>query len=140
MKRLLFIALLFVAIPAAAQSHSAQFTWTASTSTGVTSYNYYRAPCTGTVTSGVCSAAGAFVKLNTSPITGTSHTDTTVVAGQRYDSYITSLCPVLCNPPESLESNHQAFIVPLDGRPQPPTNFFLALLARIWHFIRSIFA
>jgi hypothetical protein len=29
--------------------------------------------------------------------------------------------------------------VPLDGQPQPPTNFVLALLARIWAFIHGLF-
>jgi hypothetical protein len=132
------LAAMLWAMPATAQ-HSAQFSWDASVSAGVTVYNYYRAPCTGTVTNDVCSAVGAFVKLNAAPITGTSYTDTTVAAGQKYDAYVTAICPT-CSPSESDPSNHRAFVVPLDGKPQPPTNFILALLAKIWAILKTIFA
>jgi hypothetical protein len=54
--------------------HAANLTWTASTTPNVT-YNVYRA----------ASASGPFTTpLNSSPISGTAFTDTTVQAGQTY--------------------------------------------------------
>lgn len=55
-------------------SHSVSLSWTASTSTGVIGYNVYRS-----LTSG-----GPYTKLTGSPISGTSYTDSAVVAGQTY--------------------------------------------------------
>lgn len=55
-------------------SHNVSLSWTASTSTGVTGYNL----CRGT-TSG-----GPYTQINSSLITGTSYTDSNVVAGQVY--------------------------------------------------------
>lgn len=55
-------------------AHAAILSWTASTTPNVT-YNVYRAT----------SSSGPFTTLvNTSPITGTTFTDTTVQAGQTY--------------------------------------------------------
>lgn len=55
-------------------AHKVVLTWTASTTPSVT-YNVYRA----------ASSAGPFTTpLNSSPITGTTYTDTTVQAGQIY--------------------------------------------------------
>ena len=134
------ILLAMVGGSASAQTHSAQFSWTASVSSGVTGYNIYRAPCTGTVSGATCSAAGTFIKLTASPVSGTSFTDSSaaLVAGSKWDAYATSVCPT-CNPGESAPSNHQAFAVPLDGQPQPPQNFLLALLARIWGWLKGLF-
>jgi hypothetical protein len=55
-------------------AHAANLSWTASTTPNVT-YNVYRATA----------ATGPFTTpLNSSPITGTTYTDTTVQAGQTY--------------------------------------------------------
>lgn len=55
-------------------AHAAILSWTASTTPNAT-YNVYRAT----------SAAGPFTTpVNSSPITGTTYTDTSVVAGQSY--------------------------------------------------------
>lgn len=51
----------------------AQLTWTASPSTGVAGYNVYRA-----------TAAGPFVKVNSTPVAGTSFADATVALGGSY--------------------------------------------------------
>jgi len=54
--------------------HSVTLSWTASSSSGVTGYNIYRAQTSG----------GSYSKLNTSVVTGTSYLDNTVIAGQTY--------------------------------------------------------
>jgi len=55
-------------------THSAALTWTASTSPNVAGYNIYRATVSG----------GPYTMVNTSLVTGTAYTDTTVQAGQTY--------------------------------------------------------
>jgi hypothetical protein len=59
---------------AGVNSHYVSLSWTASTSSGVTGYNIYRGTASG----------GPYSQLNTSLITGTSYTDSSVVAGQTY--------------------------------------------------------
>jgi len=61
-------------------SHSVVITWTASTSV-VTGYNIYSATASG----------GPYSKLNSSPVAGTSYTDTTVQASQTYFYVVTSV-------------------------------------------------
>ena len=63
-----------------AVSHSVAITWTASTSV-VTGYNVYSSTVSG----------GPYSKLNSSPVAGTSYTDTTVQASQTYFYVVTSV-------------------------------------------------
>jgi fibronectin type 3 domain-containing protein len=65
---------------AQAVSHSVAITWTASTSV-VTGYNVYSSTVSG----------GPYSKLNSSPVAGTSYTDTTVQASQTYFYVVTSV-------------------------------------------------
>jgi hypothetical protein len=60
--------------PVPPPSHSVSLTWLASTSPNVAGYNVYRA----------ASAGGAYSKLNSTLISATSFTDTTVQAGETY--------------------------------------------------------
>ena len=55
-------------------AHSVSLNWTASTSSSVTGYNVYRGTTSG----------GTYTKLNSTPVSGTSYTDTAVQAGQTY--------------------------------------------------------
>jgi Abnormal spindle-like microcephaly-assoc'd, ASPM-SPD-2-Hydin len=55
-------------------SYSVALSWTASTSSGVAGYNAYRGNVSG----------GPYTKLNSSLISGTSYTDSTVASGQTY--------------------------------------------------------
>ncbi|HUY14245.1 MAG TPA: hypothetical protein VMX16_11545 [Terriglobia bacterium] len=55
-------------------SHSVSLSWTASTSTGILGYNVYRS-----LTSG-----GPYSKLNSTPVSGTTYLDSSVIAGQTY--------------------------------------------------------
>lgn len=72
-------------------AHAAVLTWTASTTPNVT-YNIYRAT----------SSSGPFTTpLNSSPITLTTYTDTTVQAGQTYYYVATAVA----NGTESVDSN-----------------------------------
>ena len=73
--------------------------WTASTST-VVGYNIYR----GTVSGGPYT-----VKLNATPVSGTSYTDTAVVAGQAYYYVVTA---VDSSGVESVYSNQASATVP----------------------------
>jgi fibronectin type 3 domain-containing protein len=61
-------------------SHSVTLTWTASTS-AVSGYNVYRSTISG----------GPFAKLNSSLITTTSYTDSTVQAALTYYYVVTSV-------------------------------------------------
>ena len=128
---ILVLALLFVIGPAAAlaQGHSATRTFTASPTAGVTGYNMYRAPCTGTITTNVCSAAGTPVKLNSTPFTALTYTDSTVAAGALYDYYATAVCPTTCTTTESAPSNHFAVTIPKDVV-LPPGNLAVTTVTR----------
>jgi hypothetical protein len=64
----------------AGNPHSATLNWTASGTATVIGYNVYRA-----------TSSGQYVKITTSPVTGTSYTDTTVQAGQGYSYQVTSV-------------------------------------------------
>ncbi len=54
--------------------HSVSLSWTASVSPGVAGYNVYRSTVSG----------GPYIGQNSSPVTGTSYSDSTVQAGQTY--------------------------------------------------------
>lgn len=92
-------------------------TWGVSPTVGIAGYNLYRAPCTGTVSLAICSAEGAFVKINTAVITTTSSMDTGVVYGSSYSYYVTSICPIAgCDSVtigESIASAHAAITMSL---------------------------
>jgi Abnormal spindle-like microcephaly-assoc'd, ASPM-SPD-2-Hydin len=60
-------------------AHCVDLSWTGSTSSGVTGYNIYRG----------ATSSGPYTQLNSSLITGTSYTDSSVVAGQTY-YYVTT--------------------------------------------------
>jgi hypothetical protein len=80
-------------------AHSVALNWTASTSLNVTGYNVYRGTQTG----------GPYTKLTSTPITGTTYTDLTVVAGQTY-YYVTTAAD--SNNNESVFSNQALAVVP----------------------------
>ncbi len=106
MKRLLLLLALIVGFaPNAFAQHSAALSWQASPTSGVT-YNVYRAPCTGTVTSNVCSQEGTFSKL--SNVSALAYTDSAVTAGALYSWYITAVD----SGGESSGSNHFAAAIP----------------------------
>jgi hypothetical protein len=79
-------------------SHSVSLTWTASTSSSVIGYNLYRGTTSG----------GSYTKLNSSLVTTTNYTDTTVVAGQTY-YYVAS---AVDSSAESAYSNQAQAVVP----------------------------
>jgi hypothetical protein len=62
-----------------AVAHYATLNWTASTSTGISGYNVYRA-----TTPTAALANGLYTKLNSSPVVGTTYIDTSVSAGVTY--------------------------------------------------------
>ena len=102
---MLLVAFILFCIPANAQAHSVSLAWTASIDSG-SSYNLYRF-------SGACPASGTsgFTKITATPITGTSYTDSTVVAGT-YCYYATSVL----NGAESIPSNLASAVI-LPGAP-----------------------
>ncbi|HEV2500518.1 MAG TPA: choice-of-anchor D domain-containing protein [Terriglobia bacterium] len=79
--------------------HSVTLAWVASTSTGITGYNVY----SGTV------SGGPYTKLNSSLVTSTTYTDSTVQAGQTY-YYVTTA--VESQSAESADSNQATAVVP----------------------------
>lgn len=79
--------------------HSVTLSWVASTSTGITGYNVY----SGTV------SGGPYTKLNSSPVTSTTYTDSTVLAGQTY-YYVTTA--VDSQSAESADSNQATAVIP----------------------------
>jgi len=85
-------------IGVAAVSHSATINWSASTST-VSGYNVYRSTTSG----------GPYTKVNSSLVTGTSYTDTTVQASQTYFYVVTS---VDSSNVESAFSNEVTAVIP----------------------------
>jgi hypothetical protein len=88
-----------------AVAHYATLNWAASTSTGISGYNIYRATTpTATLVNGL------YTKLNSSPIVGTTYVDTTVSAGVIY-YYATTAVSNTCV--ESTASNQfQAPAIP----------------------------
>ncbi|HXC32594.1 MAG TPA: choice-of-anchor D domain-containing protein [Verrucomicrobiae bacterium] len=82
----------------AAVSHSVSLSWTASTST-VVGYNTYTSQTSG----------GPYTRMNSSPVTGTSYTDSNVTAGQTYFFVVTS---VNSNNVESADSAQTTAVIP----------------------------
>jgi len=80
-------------------THSATLSWTASTTSTVASYNVYRAASSGGYTN----------PLNSSPVTATGYTDTTVQAGQTYFFVVTAVDQ---SGAESTDSNEVQTTVP----------------------------
>jgi len=70
----------------AAPVHSVNLSWTASTSSGVTSYNVYRAVY-GTI------SCGSYSKIGSTPSSSTTYTDTVVVDGTTYCYATTAVDP-----------------------------------------------
>jgi hypothetical protein len=122
----LLLAFFFCVLPASAQ-HQGTLTAGASPTPGLAGYNWYRAPCTGTITGTTCSATGTFAKLNATPTTNPTFTDTTVQAGQQYAWEATAVCPTTAGGcgngvvGESGPSNIVAAVIPTD-KPGSPTN------------------
>jgi hypothetical protein len=79
-------------------SHSVTLSWIASTSV-VSGYNAYRSSVAG----------GPFSKLNSTPITTTQYTDSSVLGGQTYYYAVTSLDP---NNVESADSSETSATIP----------------------------
>jgi hypothetical protein len=122
MKRILFISgwLALCAGLAAAQSPVLKWQAAASQPPSVTvsGYKVYRAPCTGTISAGTCSAEGAFTGQVVVGPTILTWTDTTAAAGSSYSYYVTTVC-TSCTPNESVASNHFAMAVAIP-QPNPP--------------------
>ena len=130
---------LLLPMAALAQTHSVALASQPSTTTGVSSYNVYRAPCT-TVTGTLCSAGeGTFAKIGTATIGATiTYTDTTVLGGSNYSYYFTAACPTAgCGTDangnkitgESAGSNHVGVSIPANA-PLPPGNLAITSVAR----------
>lgn len=79
--------------------HSVTLTWVASTSTGIAGYNVYSGTASG----------GPYTMLNSSLVTSTTYTDSTVQAGQTY-YYVTTA--VDSQSVESTDSNQATAVVP----------------------------
>jgi Abnormal spindle-like microcephaly-assoc'd, ASPM-SPD-2-Hydin len=71
---------------AAAPVHTVSLNWTASTTTGVTSYNVYRAIYSG-------SACGSYTNIGSSPSSATAYTDSVVADGTTYCYATTAIDP-----------------------------------------------
>jgi fibronectin type 3 domain-containing protein len=63
-------------------AHDVILTWTASTTSGVAGYNFYR---------GTTSRGESTTPLNPTPIAGTTFTDSNVLAGQAYYYVVTAV-------------------------------------------------
>jgi hypothetical protein len=81
-------------------SHTAALTWINSTSANVTGYNVYRSAASG----------GPYSKLNSSLVSGTSYTDSTVQSGQTYYYVSTAVDNTSA---ESSYSNQSQAVVPI---------------------------
>jgi hypothetical protein len=80
--------------------HSVDLSWTASTSSGVAGYNVYRGSQSG----------GPYTLVNSSVITGSSFTDSTVVSGSTYFYVTTAVDGSLV---ESTYSNEAQAVIPI---------------------------
>ncbi len=80
-------------------SHSVSLSWTASNSPNISGYNLYRGSISG----------GPYTLLNSSLVTGTTYTDTTVLAGQTYYYVATA---VNSSGQESGYSNEAQAVIP----------------------------
>jgi hypothetical protein len=84
---------------AGVNKHTVALDWTASTSTGVSGYDVYRGTTSG----------GPYTLLNSSPVSGTTYTDTTVQAG---DTYYYVATAVNSSDAQSADSNQATAVVP----------------------------
>jgi fibronectin type 3 domain-containing protein len=82
-----------------AATYSAVLSWVASTSSDVTGYNVYRSTVSG----------GSYTKINSSLITESTYTDSTVVSGKTYYYVTTS---VDSSGEESPHSNEVQAVIP----------------------------
>lgn len=80
-------------------THTVSLTWSASTSSGVNGYNVYRSTTSN----------GSYAKINSSLVSGTSYTDSSVQSGQTY-YYVTTA--VNTSSVESAYSNQATAVVP----------------------------
>jgi hypothetical protein len=99
----LVLALAFVALatPPARAQHAVSITWTASTDAAANpslAYNVYRST----------TCAGAFAKLNASPVSATSYADAAVLPGASYCYQVTSIL----GGAEGSPSNQTAVVMP----------------------------
>ena len=104
----LALAAFALAAPARARTHNVSLAWTASTDAAANpslTYNVYRSP----------GCSGAFTKLNASPVTALTYTDTGLLAG----TYCYQATSVLAGT-ESAPSNQAVAIVPAATSPATP--------------------
>jgi len=80
-------------------AHTVTLNWIASTST-VVGYDIYRGAVSG----------GPYVRLNSSPVTGTQYVDSTVLSGQTYFYVATA---VASGNVESVDSNQVSGLIPV---------------------------
>lgn len=135
----LLLAFTLVLTPVLAQSHSVALTSQPSGTTGVSSYNVFRANCT-TVAAGICSAGeGTFAAVGTATIGASiTYTDATVKGGFNYSYYFTAVCPAAgCGTDasgnkitgESGPSNKIGAAIP-GTAPLPPGNLAITTISR----------
>lgn len=118
MKRfgLVIISLVFLSSTIFATTpHHADLSWNASVSSGVTGYNVYRGSIAG---------GESGTPVNSALITGTTFSDTGVLATQTYFYVVKAFCPT-CSPNLSGPSNEVSATVPADPQPAPPTGVTL---------------
>lgn len=103
------------AIAAGAQTHPAtrpvRLNWTASTSSGVTSYNIYRCAVTSPATTctptapAIASTAGATVAVDVAPVPATYVYGVTAVSAEGESALATISAPIVVTPKASNVSN-----------------------------------
>jgi Fibronectin type III domain len=111
--KLLLTGLVCMAVMALAQGpsypYSVVLSWTApTTGTPPTGYNLYRAPYAS-------STCGTYVVQNTTALTTTTYTDSSVTPGNQYCYEVTALVGTAESGPDVLASN------PVSLPPAPPT-------------------
>lgn len=126
LKYMLILAALWVLCPSGlyAQTpaqHSATLTWTASVSPAPITYNVWRA-----TTSGGEDSATTGTMLNPVGLTGTTYTDTTVVAGTTYYYVVRAVNSAGIASPDSNEVMGVIVSVPTTP-PAPPTQLKITI-------------
>lgn len=99
----------------------------ASVTPGVSGYDWMRAPCTGTVSNGVCSQVGTYVKLNANPTPLPTFSDSTAAIGQDYDYYAIARCPTTTagcgnNVTGNSDPSNRIAVIITAPRPSAPAN------------------
>ena len=105
-------------LPATAQAHSVSLSCTPSTTTTVTGYFFYRSTVSGS----------GYAKLNSTPVSSCSFTDTTVQANTTYFYVATAFDPG-ASPSESTFSNQVSAVIPPNPQPNPPSGLTLGAVA-----------